>query len=39
MQLNNDIEIIIDSGHFQVDSIRTEMLRVDAFDPGIQVGI
>ena len=30
MRLNNETEII-DSGHFQVDSVNTEMLRVDVF--------
>ena len=30
MQLTND------SGHFQVDSVDTEMIRVDVFDPGIK---
>ena len=28
MRLNNESEII-DSGHFQVDSVNTEMLRFD----------
>ena len=30
MRLNNKIEIM-DSGHFQVDSVNTETLRVDFF--------
>ena len=30
MRFNNEIEII-DSGHFQVDSVNTETLRVDVF--------
>ena len=42
MRLNNEIEII-DSGHFQVDSVNTENLRVglrvDVFSPGIEMCI
>ena len=38
MRLNNESEII-DSGHFQVDSINTETLRVDVFSPGNEVRI
>ena len=38
MRFNNEIEII-DSGHFQVDSVNTETLRVDVFSPGIEVCI
>ena len=34
MRLNNETKII-DSGHFQVNSVNTGTLRVDAFDPGI----
>ena len=30
MRFNNEIEII-DSGHFQVDSVNTDTLRVDVF--------
>ena len=38
MRTNNEIEII-DSGHFQVDSVNTETLELMFFSPGIEVCI
>ena len=36
MRSNNEIEII-DSGHFQANSVNTETLELMFFSPGIEV--